>query len=90
MDEQELIQMMMGFGKLPKEDMGQGDYEHFLAQYANAMNRRADEEQLQALVDAIPGERRQAMVQYGGMPQVGGDPYVNDFRNSLNNRLRGY
>lgn len=46
---------------------GQGDYQDFLNQYMNAVNQRATPSQLSLMAATVPRERREAMLDYGGL-----------------------
>lgn len=92
MDEELLQAIMDNFsGKTSRrkaEDEGEGDYRDFLANYMHAVNQGATDEDIQRLLGSVSPDRAEAMLNYGGGPNIERDPYIQSSRGSLNQLLR--
>lgn len=87
MNENSLMQFLMQMSQRGDSEMGEGDYKDFLANYMNAMNRGADDSQIQSMLEAFSPQRKQAMSDYAGGPALEKDPHIRDARGSLNRLL---
>lgn len=90
MDNDSILQFMSNMIARGNQDQGEGDYRDFLANYMNARNQGASDEDLQSMLSAFSPERIQAMKDFGGGPSFEKNPNIREARGSLNSLLRGY